>query len=287
MALSKEALTENTDYLVFPETSFRPILENKLTENSTIRQLQTMVDKYPKLKLIAGLESYRFYEKGEKHGPAARLRKQDSTFYEIHNSAVQLTSGSTEIPIYYKSKLVPGAELLPYRRFLFFFEPLFRNLGGSIAGLGIQKERSVLRSGDDAIAPVICYESVYGEYTTAYIRKGANGIFIVTNDGWWDDTPGHKQHLQLARLRAIETRRSIARSANTGISSFINQRGDIQQATQYEKATAIRGHIALNNEATFYVKWGDILGRIAIFLTIILLLNTIVKRRMRDGGHQT
>ena len=93
---------------------------------------------------------------------------------------------------------------------------------------------------------------------------------------------GHRQHLYFASLRAIETRRSIARSANTGISAFINQRGEIFQATKYDEAVAIKGDIQLNDEITFYVKWGDMIARIFTFITLILLLNTLAKRLKRE-----
>lgn len=98
-------------------------------------------------------------------------------------------------------------------------------LGGSVQGLGRQRERSVFESGSTKIAPVICYESIYGNYIGDYIRNGAEAIFIMTNDGWWDDTPGYHQHLAYGILRAIEFRKPIARSANTGISCFVDAKG--------------------------------------------------------------
>ncbi|MBK8704010.1 MAG: hypothetical protein IPN33_10570 [Saprospiraceae bacterium] len=131
-------------------------------------------------------------------------------------------------------------------------------------------------SGKAGIGPAICYESVFGEYFTGYIRKGAQAIFIMTNDGWWDNTAGHRQHLWYASLRAIETRRSIARAANTGISAFVNARGDISQPTAYGEQAAIRQKITLSDQRTLYVKWGDMIARIAIFLALLWLLNTIV-----------
>ena len=106
------------------------------------------------------------------------------------------------------------------------------DLGGTAGSLGMQAHPSVFRSGKITAAPVVCYESVYGDYVREYINQGANIICIMTNDGWWEDTPGYRQHCQYARLRAIEERRSIARSANTGISCFIDQRGEIHQATK-------------------------------------------------------
>ena len=94
------------------------------------------------------------------------------------------------------------------------------DLKATLAYPPLKREVLISSNREIKIAPVICYESVYGEYVTDYIKKGANLIFILTNDAWWGDTQGYKQHASYARIRAIETRRSIARSANTGISCF-------------------------------------------------------------------
>ena len=110
------------------------------------------------------------------------------------------------------------------------------------------------------------------------MKKGAELIFIITNDGWWKNTPGYKQHMSFARLRAIETRRSIARSANTGISCFISQRGDVSQPTPWWQEAAISGSINANSELTFYVKHGDYIARVALFLSVLLVLLLVVKR---------
>jgi len=123
---------------------------------------------------------------------------------------------------------------------------------------------------------LICYESAYGEFTNKFVKKGANVIFVITNDGWWGDTPGHKQHLYFSPLRAIETRRSVARSANTGISCFIDQRGNIYQATKYWEPDVIKQDINLNSEITFYTRMGDYIGRISAFLSVIFILLSVV-----------
>ncbi|HEX5000918.1 MAG TPA: apolipoprotein N-acyltransferase, partial [Bacteroidia bacterium] len=133
------------------------------------------------------------------------------------------------------------------------------------------------------IAPVICYESIYGDYISEQIRKGASLIFIITNDGWWRDTPGHRQHLKYATLRAIENRRSIARSANTGISCFINQRGDILQATSWWEPDAIKATIQANDTLTFYSRFGDYPGILATIGSVLLLLLSYASKRMRSN----
>jgi apolipoprotein N-acyltransferase len=124
---------------------------------------------------------------------------------------------------------------------------------------------------------MICYESIYGEMLAEQCRKGAQALFVITNDGWWGDTPGYKQHMSFSRLRAIESRRSVARSANTGISCIINQRGDIIQQLGWWKAGVLRGNINKNDDITFYSTYGDVMGRSFTFVSALLLLFTFVK----------
>ena len=201
--------------------------------------------------------------------------------YESYNAAIQIAHNDTIIQDYFKEKLVPGAEFPPFAS-LTIFRPLVDALGGSMSGLGTQPEREAFFNKDKTvgIAPVICYESIFGEYATGYLHAGANAFFIVTNDGWWDNTAGHVQHYHFASLRAIETRRSIARSANMGTSGFINQRGDRTAGNAYGKMGFQRSKITLNDKMTFYVRYGDLIARIALFLSIILLLLSIVRARV-------
>jgi apolipoprotein N-acyltransferase len=106
---------------------------------------------------------------------------------------------------------------------------------------------------------------------TAYMRNGANLIAVITNDGWWSETPGYRQHMNYARLRAIENRKWVVRSANTGISCFIDPQGKVYQPQPWNTAAAIRQNIPdTNSIITFYTASGDIISRIAIGLTIVL-----------------
>lgn len=295
LLLTKNKLTPSTDYLVFPETSFGYVETTVINRYPSIEKIRTELSDFPGLKIISGLNAYHDFAPGEAPTAATRVRRGAGgreILFETYNLAAQLTIGSDEIDTYKKSKLVPGAEIFPFKRLFSFMEPLVKQLGGTTAGLGVQKKRSPFVSDAGRIAPVICYESVFGDYFTGYIRPqsrnelGSQAIFIMTNDGWWDNTPGHRQHLYYASLRAIETRRSIARSANTGVSGFIDQRGCISQATQYDEATSIKGHINLNEELTFYVKWGDLIARISLFLAGLLILNTISKTWLKRVGKE-
>lgn len=279
LRLTTSQIDAGTDYVLYPETSFGQVNVDQIERHPAIRAIEDFFEGYPNTTIVIGLSAYDIFQPGEQHTEAVRtaVDGRDTIYYEALNAAAQIIPEEGEVQWYRKSKLVPGAETFPFRDFMWFFAPLVQSLNGTWEGVGTQAERSVFRSGQVRIGPAICYESVFGEYFTGYVRKGANAIFIMTNDGWWDNTAGHQQHLHYASLRAIETRRSIARSANTGISAFIDQRGGIHQATEYGEAAAIKGDIVLNDRITFYVRWGDMIARLSIFVTILLILNTVVK----------
>ena len=274
LQLSKEIIDSSTSYLVFPETSFEGVMLNKFREERVIALMQNLIDPYPDLNLVMGISSYRVQGEEERDNDNDRIHEDNSgiTYWDVQNSAVQMTGGKQSFQVYFKSKFVPGAEIFPYKRFLFFAKPVIDKLGGSYEGHTSQKERSVFTGGPLNVAPIICYESVYGHYTGGYVRNGATAFFIITNDGWWDLTPGHIQHLKIGALRAIEHRRPIARSANTGISCFIDIRGRITQPTKYGEAIAIKGDIIPETRMTFYSKFGDIIAIASALLAVILIL---------------
>jgi apolipoprotein N-acyltransferase len=219
------------------------------------------------------------YHKGEELSVTARKFTAQDDYYDSYNTAVQLDN-TGNIQLYHKSKLVPGVEQMPFPFIFKHLESIAIDLGGTTGGLGTQEERTVFSSSDNTMkaAPVVCYESIYGEYVSEYIKNGANFITIITNDGWWGDTPGYKQHLKFGRLRAIETRRWIARSANTGISCFIDPMGEIQQATKWWVPAVIAQKIYLNNEQTFYTKYGDYIARASLCITFAMLIYSLIIR---------
>jgi apolipoprotein N-acyltransferase len=278
LKLSFDHIDSTTRYLVFPETSFEGIRLNTFRENPVINLFQSVVDSFPGLRLVTGISSFRVLEKDQLKDINFRTHisnQGDTTLWDIQNSAVQLASGEQEYQVYFKSKLVPGPEMFPFKDFLFFLEPLVDKLGGSYEGHTKQAERSVFTGGPLNVAPIICYESIYGDFVGGYVRKGATALCIVTNDGWWDLTPGHIQHLKLGTMRAIEHRRPIARSANTGISCFIDIRGRIIQPTKYGETIAIKGSVIPETRITFYTKWGDLVAKFAVLICAAVFLITI------------
>lgn len=280
LELSSKGMTDSTDFLVWPETGIPGLVRlDHPTTNYEFYKTAQFLEDFPRASLIAGVYGMRNYDTPET--VTARYYGDGKCCYDVFNGAILMDS-SKRYPVYLKSKLVPGVERMPYPGLFKFLGDFALELGGTSGSFGTQKERTPLFNSDSVgIGVAICYESVFGDYVTHYIRNGAQAIFIITNDAWWGNTAGYKQHLSYASLRAIETRKDIARSANTGISCFINQRGNIRQATKYDTPDVISSTILVNKVQTFFVRYGDFTGRIATFLSIFFVLTTFVRSRTR------
>lgn len=281
VSLAREKTSKNTQFVVMPETAFpMAYWEHELEYIYGTEAVRKLIADFPQLRVIVGLTTSKLYIQGDKLTSTARPFSDGKGHYDNYNAAIQIDS-SNNIPIHHKSKLVLGVEKIPFTKYLPFMKRLSIDLGGSSGSLGYDEQPAVFgteKPGDIKVAPIICYESIYGEYVNQYANQDADLYFIITNDGWWGNTPGYQQHLAYAKLRAIESRRSIARSANTGISAFINQRGDILQQTEWWVQASMIQSLKANPETTFYIEYGDYIGRTAAFIALLLLLLILVKK---------
>jgi len=288
--LSEPLLTKNTKFLVAPESAIQEGLRESDFLNQTtqtmpsvsLKMLQDFLKDYPNLQLVIGASTYEFLDE-----PTETSRITQAGFpYDEYNTAILMNASSVE-DTYHKSKLVPGPEKMPFKKLLGPIQDVAFDLGGTVGSLGYGRVRKTFPSigGDINIAPLICYESIYGGFVAEFVRNRASLIFIITNDGWWGPTQGYKQHLVFAQLRAIECRRSIARSANTGVSAFVSQRGDIYKSSDYWVAVALKSEIRANKTLTFFVRYGDYPARVSAFLAALLLLISLsikLKTRTND-----
>jgi apolipoprotein N-acyltransferase len=253
---------------LFPESSFPVYLnENSIRINYLIQRLDNQLIKNKTTNILGGLYSYR-------------AKNNDTSFY---NTAFMFGSN---IQIYHKSKLVIGVEKMPFQEYLHFLKNWNLDFGGFSSSLTTDNVRKVFYSCDSSlrIAPIICYESVYGQFVSEFINEGAKCIAVITNDGWWGDTPGNMQHLMHSQLRAVETRKSVARAANTGVSCFINQKGDIILQSKVWEQNYLIGSIHQNDIKTFYTRNGDYIGKISLFgslLTLFYCLYLYLSTRIR------
>jgi len=287
LELSDGIVDDRMDYLVGPETAIhQDVQEGKIREHPALGRIDSFVREHPKLLFVLGMDSFRKYHSQDKPAPAARRIGDSDSWIERYNSAIQIDT-SDHWPVYHKSRLVVGVEKMPYPGVFGFLNDLIIDLGGTTGARGRQEERETFRAPAKPVevAPVICYESIYGEYITRYVNNGADFIFIMTNDGWWGETIGYRQHMHYARLRAIETRRSIARAANTGISCFINQKGQVIEPVGWKERAAIKGILNANDSMTLYVRYGDYIGRVAGFMAVFALLYLVAKVLVNRSRH--
>ena len=274
-----KTLPQDLDYIVLPETAIdEQLTEISIDNSETIRTFKKTLKAYnPSADIIMGSSTRISYRTEKRPTPTARsIKGHNNYFYDISNSSLSVNP-NRDTDVYKKSKLVIGVEMLPYNNVFSKLGDLSVKLGGTSGALFPQDEAECFTHTELGIqigAPV-CYEAVYGEYFSKFVEKGASAIMLITNDGWWDDTYGYKQLLAFSRLRAIETRREIARCANTGISGFIDARGETRNTIGWWQDGIVIGELYLNDETTFYTKRGDYIGYISWYIFILTLLYTI------------
>jgi len=272
LSCRKEDTLASPLLVLAPETFTSDIIVGQYDRSRTWRRFTRFLKDYPGVSMLFGASAYDYIE--SENAPSHTARNvRDGLWVESHNSALMI-DGSAETEIFHKNKLVVAVEHTPYPAIFCKIDDLLGGVMGRCIGQG---DISLLHAGDIPVGCAVCYESVYGEYYTDYIRKGARAMTIITNDAWWGDTPGYRQHLSYASLRAIETRRAIARCANTGISAIISPSGEIMQPTPWWEQAVISGSLPLRDDLTFYVSHGDITGRVCSFLFTLLLLALIVR----------
>lgn len=282
LQLAESGSKGKIDYYIAPETALPgrgSISERSFDKSLILNNIKSFLAKHPGSVFETGISSHKFYTSKD-HLPKEAYQLNQGLWIESFNSAVQVVP-DRKVEVYHKGKLVPGVEIFPYINYL---KPLLGdamlNLGGTVASLGTDKERVAFTNpfNKGKIAPIICYESIYGEFTGDYVKKGANFLGIMTNDSWWGVSEGHKQLLSYARLRAIETRREIARAANSGISAHIDARGETVADTFYGDKTTLFAKVNLYDGLTFYTRAGDLMSRFSIFALGFLLFYFLIKR---------
>lgn len=253
--------------------------------------------------ILTGLPTDRMYaEKSAAPATATAIpRLGDTLYFETFNSVMLLRPRANialcddplsmyppDIPIHRKMKLTPFAERVPYAE-AFSFAVKALTWGVGISGWGLGQEQKTLNvplvfsTGDTArIGAVICIESIYPAFVAEYARLGANLLAVVTNDGWFNHTPGPAQHYMIAAMRAVETKRYVARCGNTGISGFITPLGLSLQQTRIDEQSTLAARLPLLEERTVYTRAGDWLPACATAFSALALLYARVGRRREN-----
>ncbi len=250
--LSFAAARENPELIVWPETAapffFRT--DKELTAYMVSFQRQ--------------LNSYLLF------GSVMAINRNDtpkSLTTRYTNSAVLLDKNGTITYLYDKIHLVPFGEFMPLRPLLSFVD-LTGAIGDFVPGESYTKAVTPFGS----FGTVICYEIIFPGLVRKFYTNGGDFIVNITNDAWFGKTPGPYQHFSMAVLRAIENRKPVIRSANTGISGFIDSCGRILAKTDLFTRTYLVSNIKTDRTLSPYTKYGDIFSYLNIIGTLLLLI---------------
>jgi apolipoprotein N-acyltransferase len=271
---AEAVIDEQTQYLIGPETLIvEQIDERDPAASIYYRNLLEFRKKYPKLNILLGVHSYRKLG-NEDSPPGSRYNREKNFYYEAFNTALFLPAGAAPVPqFYHKTKLVPLFERMPFVQYLRFLGKYSLELGGYTGTYSIRQASTTfaMPGASIAILPIVCFESIFGPYCSRNLPDEKGFICMITNDGWWKNTPGYRYHFNFSPLRAIETRRDFVRVANTGISALINAKGMLIARTAWWKKAALKGKIHLRRGRTFFARHGDYLGRYSLLLGIVLV----------------
>ncbi|MFH1051129.1 MAG: apolipoprotein N-acyltransferase [bacterium] len=278
------------ELFLWPETAI-PYYDFNLNSTYNFGIVRNWVENN-NISILTGFADIKLYRTNEKAPiTAKKLEGVETMSYESFNAAVMLNPDYTapsKLQIYHKMKLTPFSERFPYGQYLSFATDWFKwgvgisswNTGERQFLLILKKDGSIKQGGDEIpIGAVICIESVYPDFTREYINEGAEVLAVITNDAWFDHTFGPEQHFIMSQVRAIETRRYIARCANSGLSGFISATGERIELLEQYKETARAGKLPLLKDKSIYVRYGDALVYICTIISLLFIFWGIIYRK--------
>ena len=254
LELSEKAVSKGAKVLAWPETAMPAyvfggsysVLANR------IHQFCDTNDVF----LFTGMPDIRYYFDKEKMPDDAKFNEPGKYYYATYNSIMLISPGTIAIQKYGKMQLVPMGEKVPFVEQLKFLGDIFK-WGVGITGWNVGKDTTVFNlalNRDDSlkISGLVCYESIFPEFVSAFAKQGAELFVVVTNDSWYGKSSGPYQHKQFAVLRAIENRKSVVRCANGGISCVINAKGETEVESELFTKDVIVWDVPVQKGETFY-----------------------------------
>ncbi|MGA8086896.1 MAG: apolipoprotein N-acyltransferase [Terracidiphilus sp.] len=185
-----------------------------------------------------------------------------------HVSAMVFAADGQEIGRYDKIHLVPFGEFVPFPKLLFFAH----KLTGAVSRFTPGTERTTFRRlNGHSYGVFICYEAVFADEVRHFAQLGAEVLVNISDDGWYGDTSAPWQHLNMARMRAIENRRWLLRDTNNGITAVIDPYGRVRQSIPRHQVDALPAQYGFRDEITFYTAHGDVFAWLCVLLSIVVL----------------
>ena len=258
LSLSQKAVDEGAEIILWPETAL-PVYLMAGSYKEIVDSIYLFLEKND-VTLLTGMPDIQYYfNEKEKAPPDAKYNKNGHYYYATYNSVIELEPFTRKYFRYGKMQLVPMGEHVPFSGQLKFLSDLFK-WGVGISGWNVGRDTLVfnvpvkdeLREDTIKVSALVCYESIFPVFVTAFVERGAQFIAVVTNDSWYGNSSGPYQHKEFAVLRAVENRRSVVRCANGGISCIINPIGEIEAETKMFTKDVLVGDVVLERQKTFY-----------------------------------
>jgi apolipoprotein N-acyltransferase len=272
---------QKIDMMIWSETAL-PFLDFSTNSDHNFGIVKRWTDERD-ISVLTGFSDIYLYKKNETPSITAKKVGNTDIYYDSFNASVLLNPNDNNKPeVYHKMKLTPFSENLP-------FVETFPFLRGWIEwGVGIsswkkgenQSNLTFMNNGKKfEVASIICIESIYPGFVRNFADMGAELFVIITNDAWYNYTFGPEQHFVIARMRAVESRRYIARVANSGRTGYIAASGEQYSMVPQYQSVAAYGDVALSKERTLYTDFGDYLPVFSVALTLISILGGFFIRK--------
>lgn len=280
--------TQPIDLLIWSETAIPYLGMNVSSEHNFSFLQRSLIPTHT--ALLTGFSEIVTFPPSPNLPAMAKPLRGTNNYYAANNSAILLLPDTSkhEFPIHRKMRLTPFAEYIPFvEEFPFLVKWLEWGVGISNWMKGtVQKplpltftNNNKYGSGEARIGCTICIESIFPDFVRNYSVQGANMLVVITNDAWYNHTFGPSQHYEIAAMRAIENRRSVARCANTGISGFIRPSGESYSEAPSYKACGLAQTIELLYHKTMYVRLGDWLPELAFGVSFFTILIGFVRKK--------
>ena len=257
------------------ESSYRDMLYGKMDSLNTLAyNLKSDLVLWPEAALPNYMRVSYIRKKYEKlvQETSKPIMMGTLDYKTIKNRRISLNGsiffdGSTKNKMYHKLFLVPFAEYIPLSTKF----SILNNLNFGQGNFSHGEEYTLFNLDSISFSNLICYDLSNPLIVKDFIKKGARFLTVQANVAWLQNSSGVRQFFEMAKLRAIENRTGIALSANTGISGIINPLGEVTHKIRYNKQEVINGKVFLNNEVTFYSKYGNIFSKICFFISLLCL----------------
>lgn len=255
--LTRQALDSGAELVIWPEFTV-PLCWS--CSEPLYREFAAEVD-----RLVASGRSTLLLGTNEITGP--------KTDPQYHNTAMAIHPDLSR-SLYFKMHLVPFGEYTPYKKVFFFIERVTHAIGDITPGWeAVLHEHAGFRFGSP-----ICYEIIFPNLVRKFVRKGADFLVTITNDGWYGKTSAPHQHWAQAVVRAVENRRYLMRAATTGISGFVDPFGRVLSSSRLMTRTVLTETIYPSARLSLYTRIGDALPIAGLTLSLLSLILAVTKR---------